>query len=89
MISRLGIAFMRALAPLPLGVVRAMGALLGWLLYFLIVPRRRIARRNLELCFPQWSDAQRRRVVRRHFICFAQAWLDRSWLWHFHAFSGA
>ncbi len=84
MISRLGILFMRAIAPLPLGVVRAMGTVLGWLLYFLVVPRRRIARRNLELCFPQWSKAQRRTVVRRHFIVFAQAWLDRSWLWHGH-----
>ena len=84
MISRLGILFMRAIAPLPLGVVRAMGAVLGWLLYFLVVPRRRVARRNLELCFPLWSKAQRRIVLRRHFIVFAQAWLDRSWLWHGH-----
>ncbi len=84
MISRLGILFMRAIAPLPLDVVRAMGTVLGWLLYFLVVPRRRVARRNLELCFPLWSDAQRRTVVRRHFIVFAQAWLDRSWLWHGH-----
>ncbi|HUR89696.1 MAG TPA: lipid A biosynthesis acyltransferase [Ramlibacter sp.] len=82
MISRLGILFMRAIAPLPLGFVRAMGAALGALLYVAVIPRRRIAMRNLELCFPHWSRAQRRSVVWQHFIYFAQAWLDRGWLWH-------
>ena len=82
MISRLGILFMRAIAHLPLGVVRAMGTALGLLLYVIVVPRRRVAMRNLELCFPQWPPSQRRAVVRRHFVTFAQAWLDRSWLWH-------
>ena len=82
MISHLGILFMRAIAPLPLPVVRAMGAALGAFLYVVVVPRRRIAARNLELCFPHWPAHQRRRVLRSHFIRFAQAWLDRSWLWH-------
>ena len=81
-LSRLGILFMRAIAPLPLPVVRAMGVALGAFLFVVVVPRRRIATRNLEMCFPQWSAGQRRRVVWRHFIRFAQAWLDRSWLWH-------
>jgi KDO2-lipid IV(A) lauroyltransferase len=81
-ISRLGILFMRAIAPLPLPVVRAMGAALGALLYVLVIPRRRIAMRNLELCFPRWTGAQRRRTAFSHFIVFAQAWLDRGWLWH-------
>jgi KDO2-lipid IV(A) lauroyltransferase len=73
---------MRAIAPLPLPVVRALGAALGWLLFFLVVPRRRVALRNLQLCFPAWSAARRRQVVHRHFVLFAQAWLDRAWLWH-------
>ena len=82
MISHLGIVFMRALAHLPLRLVRALGTALGALLYVVVVPRRRIAMRNLELCFPQWTASQRRRTVRLHFIRFAQAWFDRSWLWH-------
>ena len=47
-----------------------------------MVPRRRVVRANLGLCFPQWSDAQRRALVPKVFIHFAQAWLDRGWLWH-------
>ena len=82
MLSRLGVHFMKALAPLPLGWVRGLGWALGWLL-FLIVPRRRhVVRVNLDLCFPQWTPDERRKLVPRVFIAFAQAWLDRSWLWH-------
>ena len=82
MLSRLGVQFMKALAPLPLRWVRGLGWALGWLL-FLIVPRRRhVVRVNLDLCFPQWTPEQRRKLVPRVFIAFAQAWLDRSWLWH-------
>jgi len=82
MLSRIGVQFMKALAPLPLGWVRGLGWALGWLL-FLIVPRRRhVVRVNLDLCFPQWTPEERRKLVPRVFIAFAQAWLDRSWLWH-------
>ncbi len=82
MISHLGVAFMRLLGRLPLPWVRALGWALGWVLYALVVPRRRVVRANLGLCFPQWSDAQRRVLVPQVFIHFAQAWLDRGWLWH-------
>ena len=82
MMSHLGVAFMRLLGRLPLSWVRAMGWVLGWVLYALVVPRRRVVRTNLDLCFPQWSPAQRRALVPRVFVHFAQAWLDRGWLWH-------
>lgn len=80
--TQLAILFMRALAWLPLGVVRALGRGLGWLLFVLARPRRRIALTNLRLVFPQLSEAERVALVRRNFIYFAQAFLDRSWLWH-------
>jgi Kdo2-lipid IVA lauroyltransferase/acyltransferase len=66
---------------LPLSWLRGLGAVLGWLLYALVCRRRRIAEINLGLCFPQQDAAQRRRMVRQHFVLFAQAWLDRGWLW--------
>jgi KDO2-lipid IV(A) lauroyltransferase len=81
-ISHLGILFMKAIAPLPLPWVRAMGAALGWVLYYLVASRRKVVRVNLRLCFPQWSDARRREVEKLVFVRFAQAWLDRAWLWH-------
>lgn len=82
MLSRLGIVVMHLLGRLPLAWVRALGHGLGWALYFLVVPRRRVALTNLRMCFPDQSEAQRRLLARRTFIHFAQAWLDRGWLWH-------
>lgn len=79
--NRLGLGFMHLLAHLPLSWVRAMGWLLGHALHLLAARRRRIARTNWALCFPGDSEAQRHRAVRHHFVLFAQAWLDRSWLW--------
>jgi KDO2-lipid IV(A) lauroyltransferase len=82
MISRLGVLFMRAIAHLPLPWVRALGWMLGSVLYVLVRPRRHVVDVNLRLCFPQWPPARRREVTRQMFLRFAQAWLDRGWLWH-------
>lgn len=82
MLSRLGIGFMRILAHLPLPAVRALGWLFGCLLYSLARSRRRVAWVNLRLCFPRLSEAELRALARRTFVHFAQAWLDRGWLWH-------
>jgi KDO2-lipid IV(A) lauroyltransferase len=73
---------MRLLAPLPLAWLRALGVLFGYVLYLLAVPRRKVVMTNLALCFPQASLAQRRAWTRQTCVYFAQAWFDRSWLWH-------
>ena len=82
MISHLGILFMRAIAPLPLPWLRALGRVLGLVLYALVWSRRRVVDVNLRLCFPHWSDAQRRKVARDTFVHVAQSFIDRAWLWH-------
>lgn len=81
-LARLGIVFMRAIARLPLAWVRSIGAVLGWLLYLFAVSRRRVVDTNLRLCFPGQGVARRGALVRSAFVHFAQAWIDRSWLWH-------
>ena len=82
MIARMGVGFMqRVLARLPLPVLRALGWAIGRVLFVLAAPRRRVALRNLELCFPQATAAQRKAWARETFVVFCQTWLDRSWLW--------
>jgi Kdo2-lipid IVA lauroyltransferase/acyltransferase len=76
------ILVMRLLAPWPLGALRALGWVLGHLLWALAASRRRIVRINLALCFPQKTPQQRWHMARRHFVAVAQSLLDRSWLWH-------
>ncbi|WP_052369138.1 lysophospholipid acyltransferase family protein [Serpentinimonas barnesii] len=77
-----GPLWLRALAHLPLPLWRALGALLGLLLLLLAKRRRQIARRNLQLCFPEATPWQRRRWLWQAFRHLAQSALDRVWLWH-------
>lgn len=77
-----GILFMRLIAPLPLSWIRGLGAVLGWLLYPLVAPRRKVVLTNLALCFPGRTEAERQSLARQSFVYFAQSFLDRAWLWH-------
>jgi len=81
MMTRAGIAVLNLLGRLPLPLLRALGAVLGNLLFVLVVPRRKVALRNLALCFPEVPAPQRRAWARESFIVFCQAFLDRGWLW--------
>ncbi len=73
---------MRALAPLPLAWIRALGNVMGRVLFVLARQRRHIALTNLRLAYPEWSEERRRAVARQSFVYFSQAFLDRAWLWH-------
>src|SRR3546814_7640093 len=72
---------MALLARLPWSGQRALGTPLGALLRALLGERRRIALRNLELCFPGLDAAAREALLREHFRSlaigvfeFARAW---------------
>src|SRR5690606_16160628 len=81
MMARLGIALLNLRGRLPLPVLRALGAGIGHALYALAAPRRRVALRNLALCFPEVPERQRRAWARESFVVFCQTFLDRGWLW--------
>ena len=82
MFSVLGLWLLRVLGYLPLSWLRALGAALGGVLYRVVRSRRHVVLTNLRVCFPQLSVAERKALARQNFVYFAQAWLDRSWLWH-------
>ncbi|WP_353233667.1 lipid A biosynthesis acyltransferase [Diaphorobacter ruginosibacter] len=79
--SKLGVGLMHVLAKLPLPVLRGLGKFVGRVLFALAGQRRRIALRNLELCFPDMPEPERRALARQSFEAFCQTFLDRSWLW--------
>ena len=58
-----------------------LGAFLGDLLWWVIVPRRRIALANLRACFPAMAEDERRRIARQCFRNLARSALDHSVLW--------
>jgi KDO2-lipid IV(A) lauroyltransferase len=82
MMTHFVLFLMRALAYLPLAWVRGLGFFLGVALYAAVGSRRRVVQTNLRLCFAHLDTAQLADLSRRVFVRFAQAWLDRSWLWH-------
>lgn len=80
--ARVLLALVWLLQGLPLPVLAALGVGLGRMLHALAGSRRRVARRNLELCLPELPEAERHAIVRRHFEWFARALLERGLLWH-------
>jgi KDO2-lipid IV(A) lauroyltransferase len=55
---------------------------LGKVLWLTASKRRKVVLTNLALCFPEAGAKERRRMGMAHMVLFAQAWLDRAWLWH-------
>ncbi|MEW5887773.1 MAG: lipid A biosynthesis acyltransferase [Pseudomonadota bacterium] len=66
---------------LPLPLLSRVGSGLGRLLFALARARRRIALRNLELCFPALSSGARHELAREHFKVLARSFLERGILW--------
>jgi KDO2-lipid IV(A) lauroyltransferase len=78
---RIALALIWLLHFLPLAVLAPIGRALGLLAYVAAAERRRVGRTNLRLCFPDWSEAERRRLLRRHFQAFGRAVIERGILW--------
>lgn len=78
---RLVIALIWLLHWLPLPLLAALGRSLGLLLWWFGRSRRRIALRNLELCFPHMAEAERRALAREHFGWLGRSLLERGLLW--------
>ena len=77
----LGVGLCMALARLPWGLQRAMGAAVGWLALRLLPDRREAARTNLALCLPELDAGAREALLRANFrdvgiglFEFARAW---------------
>jgi Kdo2-lipid IVA lauroyltransferase/acyltransferase len=82
MLTRLLLTLLAWTGRWPLSLVRAAGGVLGVLLWVAVPSRRRVVRTNLALCFPRLDPWERRWLTLQVFVRFAQAWLDRGWLWH-------
>ncbi|MCO5100907.1 MAG: lipid A biosynthesis acyltransferase [Burkholderiaceae bacterium] len=81
-LTHLALALLRSLSKLPYPALRRLGHAGGSIAWRFARDRRRVALRNLQLCFPQWSDRQREDVARAHFRFFVRSFLDRFILWY-------
>lgn len=77
----LGIGALALLARLPWRLQRALGGGIGNVLRWTLRDRRRVAARNLELCFPELDAGARDALLRRHFAALGTALFEfgRAW----------
>src|SRR5262245_32749142 len=75
------LAFMRLVYMLPLGTQRALGARAGRLALRLLNERPEIGRRNLAVCFPEMSEAEREALLVRHFESLGIAVVETAVVW--------
>jgi KDO2-lipid IV(A) lauroyltransferase len=80
--SRVLLACLWLLHWLPLPLLAWIGRGLGMLLYGVVGSRRAVALSNLELCFPQMGEAQRRALAREHFQWLGRSIVERGVLWY-------
>jgi KDO2-lipid IV(A) lauroyltransferase len=79
-----GIAVLfQLIALLPLLAVHGLGVLIGWLLWLFPNEPRRIAATNLALCFPEYDELTRNRLLCRNLMESGKAVLELGplWLW--------
>lgn len=77
----LGIGFMYLLSWLPFRLQLALGRLIGRMFYRLFPKRVKVARRNLELCFPDMPAAEREQLIRENFKNTGIALLETGMAW--------
>ena len=79
----LGLGVLWLIVQLPYAALLHIGRALGALMYRVAGERRRIAKRNLELCFPEKSAAERKRLLKENFASTGIAFFEMamSWWW--------
>lgn len=65
----------------PRPLLRGIAWVLGQLVFWVAAQRRHVALVNLKICFPHWTQTQRRAVAKRHFYFYARAFLERFEIW--------
>ncbi|MDH5536697.1 MAG: LpxL/LpxP family Kdo(2)-lipid IV(A) lauroyl/palmitoleoyl acyltransferase [Betaproteobacteria bacterium] len=73
--------YMRSIVLLPLSWQLALGRVLGRCLNFILFPKRRIADRNLAVCFPELSAQARKRLRLKHFESIGMAVTEMAMAW--------
>jgi KDO2-lipid IV(A) lauroyltransferase len=79
---RLLVAGLWLIHVLPLAMQASIGRGFGALLHAFGRRRRRIARRNIDLCFPQRTVSEREALVREHFAWLGRSLVERGLLWY-------
>ena len=77
----LGLGLLWLIAQLPYKVLLGLGRGLGALMYRLASSRRKIAARNLQLCFPQMPAAERKALLKENFASTGITFFEMAIAW--------
>jgi len=77
----IGVGLLRLAASMPYEVQLFIGHRLGDLMFWLIPRRRQVARRNLQLCFPELEENARHRLLRRCFRATGITVIESAFSW--------
>jgi KDO2-lipid IV(A) lauroyltransferase len=77
----LGLGLLWLGAQLPLVWSQSLGRGLGALAYVIFPSRRRIVSRNLQLCFPSWTEDKRAKIVRANFASSGIGLIEGGMAW--------
>lgn len=75
------VGLLRATTLLPFPVALMLGRTLGTVAYWLAPRRRRIARINIDLCFPERPANERRSLVHQHFASLGMGIIETAMSW--------
>jgi len=77
----IGVGLLRLVASMPYVVQLFIGRRLGDLVFWMLPGRRKIARRNLELCFPELDAKTRHKLLRRSFRSMGISVIETAFSW--------
>lgn len=67
---------------LPFKLIHLLADAVGTLAYYAVSPRRKVGETNLRLCFPEWSEAERTVLLKRHFRHMGKLMLEYGLYWY-------
>ena len=79
--QRVSLRLLRLTEKLPLAVTRKIGSLLGLLYFAFNKKRRKIAKTNIALCFPDLTEPEHRRIMLGSYKAYGQGVMDLPHLW--------
>lgn len=80
--AMLGILFLRCSARLPVPWLQKMGRMLGLFVWYVVPVRKRVVLANLRLCFPEWSEKEKRRLAREHYAAAGIGLFELGLAWY-------
>lgn len=79
---RLVFILLRLIVLLPLPIIFGIGNIVGFIMFLILRKRYRIALRNLELCYPNKTDKERKKIVFLNFLSMGKAIFETGMAWY-------